>query len=160
MLTLNLSVFAMLATMQLIHVALYSKNCLMLALLPLPSTHIRDSARACTVYADMHGYCWKHFVFALLICHMSGQTCGLYCKTIHSFDSCASSSFAIDTRCTSSGPSASLSVLAPLHMAANGKSSHTPAPPCTCSDTFHIEHSCSTNIHSQLLPTMKAVLLH
>ena len=50
---------------------------------------------------------------------------------IYNLDSLASSNFAIETRCTSSGPSASRRVLAPLHMRANGKSSHTPAPPCT-----------------------------
>ena len=43
-----------------------------------------------------------------------------------------SSILAIVSRCTSSGPSASRSVLAPANMRAKGWSSHTPKPPCSC----------------------------
>lgn len=44
----------------------------------------------------------------------------------------ASSSLAIVSRCTTSGPSARRSVRAPAHMWARGVTSDTPAPPCTC----------------------------
>ena len=42
-----------------------------------------------------------------------------------------SSILAIVSRCTSSGPSASRSVLAPANMRARGWSPHTPSPPCS-----------------------------
>ena len=69
---------------------------------------------------------------------------------IYNLDSLASSNFAIETRCTSSGPSASLRVLAPLHMRANGRSSHTPAPPCTYKCEMLKQASTFCTVHWQV----------